>query len=73
MKLESLYWLFKEIYLMLVIFILVVSTGYILLISICPMLKAQNFHSIISSAIFANSFKNHFKRCKIMVASCSTV
>ena len=40
---------------------LVVSTGYILLISICPMLKARKKKSIASSAIFANlkKFKNY--------------
>ena len=35
-------------------YILVVSTGYILLISIYPMLKARKMKSIASSAIFAN-------------------
>ena len=39
MKLES-YWLFKEIILMFS-YILVVSRGYILSISICPMLKIE--------------------------------
>ena len=39
-------------------YILVVSTGYILLISIFPMLEAWNLHSIASSAILANLFKN---------------
>ena len=38
MKLES-YWRFRGI-LLIFSYILVVSTGYILLISICPMLKA---------------------------------
>ena len=42
-------------------YILVVSTGYILLISICPMLKARKMKSIASSAIFANLFKNYFR------------
>ena len=42
-------------------YILVVSTGYILLISICPMLKARKMKSIASSAIFANSFKNYIR------------
>ena len=35
-------------------YILVVSTGYILLISIYPMSKARKMKSISSSAIFAN-------------------
>ena len=52
-------------------YILVVSTGYILLISICPMLKARKMKSIASSAIFANLFKNYFS--KNMVAFYSTV
>ena len=43
-------------------YILVVSTGYILLISICPMLKTKKkMKSIASSAIFANLFKNYFR------------
>ena len=46
-------------------YILVVSTGYILLISICPMLKAGKMKSIASSAILANLFKNYFKGAKI--------
>ena len=41
--------------------ILVVSAGYILLISICPMLKARKIQSIASSAILSNLFKNKFK------------
>ena len=45
-------------------YILVVSTGYILLISICPMLKAGKLQSITSSAILANLFKNYFKSAK---------
>ena len=44
---------------------LVVSTGYILLISICAMLKAGKLNSIASSAILANLFKNYFKGAKI--------
>ena len=54
MKLEC-YWLFKGIPLMFS-YILVVSTGYTLLISICTMLrlKARKIESIASSAIFAN-------------------
>ena len=43
-------------------YILVVSTGYILLISICPMLKAGKMKSI---AILANLFKNFFRGAKI--------
>ena len=42
-------------------YILVVSTGYILLISICPMLKAGKMNSIASSAIFANLFSDYFR------------
>ena len=45
-------------------YILVVSAGYILLISICPMLKARKMESIASSAIFANLFKNYFRAQK---------
>ena len=52
-------------------YILVVYTGYILLISICPMLKATKMESIASSAIFANLFKNYFS--KNMVNFYSTV
>ena len=46
-------------------YILVVFTGYILLISICPMLKTGKLDSIASSAILANLFKNYFKGVKI--------
>ena len=46
-------------------YILVVSTGYILLISVCPMLKAGKMQSIARSAILANLFKNCFKGAKI--------
>ena len=42
-------------------YILAVSTGFILLISIGPMLKAGQMESIASSAILANLFKNFFK------------
>ena len=42
-------------------YILVVSTGYILLISFCPILKLRKMKSIASSAIFANSFKNYIR------------
>ena len=45
--------------------ILVVSTGYILIISIWTMLKAGKMQSIASSAILANLFKNYFKGAKI--------
>ena len=41
--------------------ILVVSTDYIVLISISPMLKAGNLQSIASSAIVPNLFKHYFK------------
>ena len=67
MKLKS-YGLFKEIILMFSC-ILVVSTGYILLISICAKLKAGKLYSIASSAILTNLFKNYFKKgCKNVVA-----
>ena len=36
--------------------ILVVSTGYILLLSICPMLKAGKLYSIASSAKYLQSY-----------------
>ena len=49
----------------MVSYILVVSTGYISLISICPMLKTGKLQSIASSAILANLFKNYFKGAKI--------
>ena len=44
-------------------YILVASTGYILLISICQMLKltARKITSIASRAIFANLFENCFR------------
>ena len=35
--------------------------GYILVIFICPMLKARKMKSIASSSIFANLFKNYFR------------
>ena len=44
------------------IYISGVSTGYTLLISICPILKARKIKSIASSAIFSNLFKNYFRR-----------
>ena len=46
-------------------FILVVSTGSILLISVCPMLKAGKMKSVASSAILANLFKNYFNGVKM--------
>ena len=46
-------------------YVLVVSTGCILSISICPMLKAGKMQSIASSAILANLFRNYFKGAKI--------
>ena len=46
-------------------YIVVVSTSYILLISICPMLKTGKLHNIDSSAILVNLFKNYFKCAKI--------
>ena len=52
------YWLFKETLLMFS-YILVVSRGYILLISSCPMLRTGKLHIISSSAILL--FKNYFK------------
>ena len=42
-------------------YILVVSVGYILLISVCAILKAKKLKSIASSAIFVNLFKNYFR------------
>ena len=72
MKLESC-WLFKKILLMFS-YILAVSRGYILVSSICPMLKAGKLQSIASSAILAILFENYFKRQKYaMGAFCSTV
>ena len=46
-------------------FILVVSTGYILLIFVCPMLKAGKMKSLASSATLANLFKNYFNGAKM--------
>ena len=46
-------------------YVLVVFTGYILLISICPMFKSGKLPSIASSDILANLFKNYFKGAKI--------
>ena len=74
MKLESLYWLFREI-LSMFSYYLVVSTGYILLISICAMLKAGKLNSIASSAILANLFKNYFKgaKCGDFLLKCTKI
>ena len=47
------------------IYVLVVSAGYILLTSICPMLKTGKMQSIPSSATRGNLFKNYFKGAKI--------
>ena len=44
---------------------LAVSRGYILLISICPMLNAGKLHIIASCGILAVLFKNYFKGAKI--------
>ena len=41
-------------------YISVVATGYILLVSVCPMLKARKMKSMASSSLFANFFKNYF-------------
>ena len=46
-------------------YISVVSTGYVLLISICLMVKAEKLHSITSSAILANFQKYYFKVARI--------
>ena len=65
MKLES-YLLFKEI-LLIFSYILVVSRGYILLISICPM-NVKNWKitlAIIAGYILATVFKNYFSKAKI--------
>ena len=42
-------------------YIVVVTTGHILLISTYPTLKARKMKSIASSSIFANLFKNYFR------------
>ena len=52
-------------------YILVVSTGYILLISL-SMLKTGKMKSIAGSAVLTNLFKNYFKGAKNLVAFCST-
>ena len=46
-------------------YILVVSTGYILLISIFLVLKTGKMQSIASSATLGNLFENYFKGAKI--------
>ena len=47
-------------------YIVVVSTGYILLLSICPVLKAGKCKVYItSSALLTNLFKNYFKGANI--------
>ena len=46
-------------------YVLVVFTGYILLISICPMFKSGKLPGIASSDILTNLFKNYFKGAKI--------
>ena len=46
-------------------YILVVYTGYILLISTCPMLTAGKTQIIASKATLANLFKNYFQGTKI--------
>ena len=48
-------------------YILVVSTGYVLLLSIYPMLKAGKMHSTASSAILSNLFKNYFIGAKTVL------
>ena len=59
MKLEKLL-IFKGVLLMFN-YILVVSTGYILLISTCPMLKTGKMQSIASSATLGKLFKNYLR------------
>ena len=49
-------------------YILVVSTGYILLISTSPMFKTGKIKSIASNAILANLFKNYFNGAKISLS-----
>ena len=51
-------------------YILVACRGYILLISICPMLNAGKLHIIASCAILGILFKNYFKGGKNMAAFC---
>ena len=63
MKLESDCRFNKGILLMFS-YILVDSRGYILLISIYPMINARKRKSMASSSIFANLFKNYFRMQK---------
>ena len=58
MKLD---WIFKGI-LLIVTYILIVSTGYIQLICTCPMLKAGKVQSVAISTILASLFKHYFVR-----------
>ena len=46
-------------------YVLLVSAGYILLISICPMLKTGKLHSVANSSILTKLFKSYFKVAKI--------
>ena len=46
-------------------YIVVVSRGFILAISSCPMLKARKLHIIASCATVAILLKNYFKGAKI--------
>ena len=41
-------------------YILVVSTDYILFISICPMLKERKIKNVASSTLIADLSKNYF-------------
>ena len=76
MKLESYRRFNKEILLMFR-YILVVSTGYILLISICPVLKPIKMKSIASSAIYICIYLQIYLEitlgCKNMVAFYSAI
>ena len=49
-------------------YILVVSTGYILLIPTSTMFKTGKIKSIASNAILANLFKNYFNGAKISLS-----
>ena len=46
-------------------YVLLVCAGYILLISICPMLKTGKLHSVANSSILTKLFKSYFKVAKI--------
>ena len=76
MKLES-DWCFNKGILLMFSYILVVSTGYILLISICPMLKPIKMKSIASSAIYICIYLQIYLEitlgCKNMVAFYSAI